>query len=125
MLGLRQTGASLTYQNVEQRGFEFIRWTLLPWTVRLERALTALLPRPQYVKFNTSSFLRADTAARYAAYSVGIGSKFLLPDEVREKEDLPPLPDGMGKTFPAASTPAASPPSGPTGGEPAQPGGFQ
>jgi phage portal protein BeeE len=37
--------------------------------------------------------LRSDLPTRYAAYSTGIGAGFLLPDEARALEDMPPLPD--------------------------------
>jgi HK97 family phage portal protein len=107
-LGIQQSGSALTYTNIEQRGIDLVRWTLMPWMKRLERGISALLPRPQYMKFNADEFMRADLKGRYDAYQVGINSKFLLPDEVRALEDLPPLPDGQGAKF--AAPPAVAPP---------------
>lgn len=98
-LGINQSGSSLTYSNTEQRGIDLVRWTLMPWMKRIERGITALLPRPQYMKLNADEFMRADLKGRYDAYAVGITSKFLLPDEARATEDLPPLPDGAGAKF--------------------------
>jgi phage portal protein BeeE len=65
--------------------------TLLPWITRIEHAVSSLMLRPRYMKFNVNALLRADLAARYSSYATGIGAGFLLPDEARELEDLPPL----------------------------------
>jgi len=43
--------------------------------------------------------LRASLKDRYEAAAIGIRSKFLLPNEVRALEDMPPV-DG-GDVFPA------------------------
>jgi hypothetical protein len=45
------------------------------------------------VKANLDAVLRADTKTRYEAHAIGIGSGFLLHDEARDYEDLPPLPE--------------------------------
>lgn len=84
-------GGSLTYANVEQRAFDFLRYSVQPWLVRLETSLSRLLPRSQTVKFNANGLLRATTAERYAAHKVALDAGFLTIDEVRALEDLPPL----------------------------------
>jgi hypothetical protein len=61
--------------------------------VRFEEALSALMPRPQYVKFNIDAMVRADLGTRYAAHAVALQQGFLTNDEVREIEDRPPLSD--------------------------------
>jgi HK97 family phage portal protein len=86
-------GTSLTYANLEQRSARLLRVTLLPWMVRIEKALSALMANPRYMKFNANGLLRSDLTTRYAAYATGIASGFLLPDEAREREDLPPMPN--------------------------------
>jgi len=90
-LGIGIEGSSLTYANLEQRNTRFVRVTLLPWIVRLEKALSDLLAQPRYVKFNLGALLRGDLQTRYAAYAVGIGAGFLEPNEARDWEDLPPM----------------------------------
>jgi HK97 family phage portal protein len=92
-LGIGIEGSSLTYANLEQRNTRFVRVTLLPWIVRLEKALSDLLAQPRYVKFNLGALLRGDLQTRYAAYAVGIGAGFLEPNEARDWEDLPPMED--------------------------------
>jgi HK97 family phage portal protein len=92
-IGIGVEGTSLTYANLEQRSARLLRVTLLPWMVRIEKAISALMANPRYMKFNANGLLRSDLTTRYSAYSVGIASGFLVPNEAREREDLPPLPD--------------------------------
>jgi HK97 family phage portal protein len=93
LLGIQTQGSSLTYSNLEQRGIHLAQYTLMRWIVRLERAFSAMLPRPQFVKFNVNGLQRADLKTRYEAYAIGLaGGQFLLADEAREKEDLGPMP---------------------------------
>lgn len=88
MLGIPVEGTSLTYTNVESRGIHFARHTLMPWVVRVERALGRLLPAPQFAKIKLDGLMRADLSTRYASYQTGLASGFLTVDEVRELEDL-------------------------------------
>ena len=94
-MGIGVEGQSLTYANLEQRNARKVQVTFLPWIIRLERALTSLLPRPQYVKLNVNGLLRGDTGSRFTAYETGIRSGFLVPNEARALEDMPPLPPGV------------------------------
>lgn len=84
-------GSSVTYGNREANVIEFQSDALLPWAVRLEQALTALLPAPQFVKFNMDASIRVDLTNRYKAHEIGIRAGFLLRDEARELEDREPL----------------------------------
>lgn len=86
------SGSSLTYANLEQRNLRRVQVALLPWIVRIEAALSGLLPAPRYVKFNLEGLLRGDTLSRYQAYQIGVQTGFLLNPEIRVIEDMPPLP---------------------------------
>jgi HK97 family phage portal protein len=87
-----EAGGSLTYATVEGRALDFVRYSLTPWMVRLEDAIGGLLPRGQTVKFNVNALLRGTTKERYDAHAVALAAGFLTIDEVRELEDLPPMP---------------------------------
>ncbi|SMF87475.1 phage portal protein, partial [Streptomyces sp. Amel2xC10] len=50
-----ETGGSYTYSSPEQRQIEFIQDALLPYLVKLENHLSALLPRGQFIKFNADA----------------------------------------------------------------------
>lgn len=86
-------GSSVTYANLEQRNARKVQVTFLPWIIRIEAALSALIRQSnRYVKFNVNGLLRGDLKTRYESYAIGITNGFLTPDEARDKEDLPPLP---------------------------------
>lgn len=93
-LGIPVEGTSLTYANLEQRNARRIQVAFLPWMIRVEMAVTALLPRPQFFKFNVAGYLRGDQKARYEAAAIGIQNQFLTPNEAREREDMGPLDGG-------------------------------
>lgn len=101
-LGIPIEGSSLTYTNQEQRNIRKVQVTFLPWIVRLENAISALLARPRYVKFNVDGLLRGDLKTRFESYQIAaninsaaaeIGqAPILLTSEMREFEDFSPLP---------------------------------
>ncbi len=84
---------------IEQQTLGFAKFTLQPWIARLEAADSALLTRPQFIRFNMNAFLRADLLTRYRAYAMGRAAGILSADEPREWEDLAPIPDDGGKVF--------------------------
>jgi len=93
-----------SYNSVEQMNIEYSSDTLQPRCVCWEQELLRQLIAPserriQFFKHNMDSKLRGDTAARYEAYAKGIQNGFLSADDVREKEDMNPLPDGAGKKY--------------------------
>lgn len=91
---------SLTYATLEMNQLQFVTDALLPWFEKLEEHFsTALMPRPQYVKFNADALLRVDTKTRYETHQIAANIGLNSIDELRELEDLPPLPNGQGKTF--------------------------
>jgi len=91
-----ESGSQQTYANIESRGLHFLQYSLTPWLVRLENAISSLLPRGSFVKFNTGGLLRATTKERYEAYQIALEAGFRTLDEVRELEDLPPLEGDTG-----------------------------
>ncbi len=88
-----ETGSSLTYSTVEQNSLNFVTYALRPWLVRLEEALSALLPQPQYVKFNIDALIRADLKTRMEAHEIATRIGLETNDEGRAIEDRPPLTD--------------------------------
>jgi len=91
-----EAGGSLTYATVEGRALDFVKFSLTPWIVRLEKAISDLLPRGQTVKFNVNALLRGTTKERYDAHKVALDAGFMTVAEVRQLEDLPPLPEAIG-----------------------------
>lgn len=93
--------AAHTYANLEQRNARRVQVALMPWIVRIETALSGLLARPRYVKFNTGALLRGDTKTRMETYALAIQSRVMTPNEARAFEDWSPITGG--DEFPATS----------------------
>jgi HK97 family phage portal protein len=89
-----ETGGHEDYSSPEMRATEFLTFTLRPWLLRLERAVSGLLPRSQRAKLNAGAMVRATLKDRYDAHAVALASGFLTVNEVRELEDRGPLPEG-------------------------------
>jgi HK97 family phage portal protein len=87
-----EAAGSLTYSNVEMRNLDFLKFCLNPWLIRVEAGLSKLLPRNQRAKFNVDALLRPDTKTRFEAHAIALSNQFETVDEVRDLEDLPPLP---------------------------------
>lgn len=118
MLGISSAGSrgqNLTYANLEQRGIHLVQFTLMRWIIRLERAFTFLLPKPQYFKLNVDALQRADLKTRYEAYRIALGPNqpFLAVNEPRRLEDLPPETGFDKIETPAPPTPPPAPPADP------------
>jgi phage portal protein BeeE len=100
---------SLTYSTVELNQIAFLTNTLRPWIVRLEAALSSLLPQPQFVKFNVDALLRVDTKTRWETHKIRreIGATNI--DEIRALEDEDPLPDDKGQDYTPLAKVGAAP----------------
>lgn len=86
-------GSTNTYANIESQSIDYVQDALLPWARRAEAAFDAVLPWGTSLRINLDSLRRADTKTRYDAYQIGLTAGFLTIDEVRDKENLPPLTD--------------------------------
>ena len=84
---------------IEQQSIGFVTYNLRAWLTRIEAALSRMLPRGQFVRFNVDALLRGDIKSRYEAHAIAINNGFASPDEVRAHEDLPPVPGGAGQLF--------------------------
>lgn len=93
------TGHSMTYSNSETQSLDFVKWSLRDSMTTIEQAVSwdqDLMPQSWFAKFNADEILRGSMAERFAAYST---APHLLLDEVREMEDMAPLPDGKGQVL--------------------------
>lgn len=93
-----------TFSNIEHQGIDFVtdtlRFWLVVWEAELKRKLIPELEwNIQYVEHVVDGLLRGDTQTRYAAYAVGRNWGWLSADDVRELENLNPLPAGDGDRY--------------------------
>lgn len=73
-----------------------VRTAVMPIILQLQDTmndalLTEAEKRTMYFAFDTSELMRGDILKRYQAYQIALTSNFMQPDEVRYKEDMPPL----------------------------------
>lgn len=87
------SGQNVTYANVSQADLHFLKHSLEGYLVRIEQALTRLLPRPQFVRFNRNALLRSDAEGRNSVYDTRLRNRTLSVNEVRALEDEEPFAD--------------------------------
>ena len=85
--------------SIEENNRTFYELTLLPYINRIEQAMTMMLPRGQFARIDVSGLLRASIQQRYQAYNLGRNAGFLSVNEIRAKEDLPPLDSEIGDAY--------------------------
>jgi HK97 family phage portal protein len=94
LLGYSESGTSLTYANISDRSVHLLVYALGKWLRRADRLLTSMLPAGQKARLNRDALLETTTLARYQAHASALQNRWKVPNEVREKEDLEPVPWG-------------------------------
>lgn len=103
-----------TWSNAEQMGASFLQLCLRPWLDRWQEAYTTVLlsedeQDSHYFEFVTADLERADAAGRAEIYAKLIAARVYTPNEVRAKENLPPLPGGNDLANPYITTTTTGP----------------
>jgi HK97 family phage portal protein len=88
-------GDSMTYSTVEQGALQVIE-ALRPWLVRLETAFFDIIPANRYCRFDSDALLKTDTKTRTEIYQMQRNIGLRTTDELRDQEDLEPLPGKAG-----------------------------
>jgi len=86
---------------IEDSEIWYVTNTLQAWLHRLESyfSLPAITPESITVKFNLQNRLRGNTLTRFQAYTLARNGGWMNNDEIRAREDLPPIPNGGGQDF--------------------------
>lgn len=95
-------GKAATFASTEQFNIMNAQQCIHPMLVMWEQAIQRDLlgyDTEAYAKISMAALLRGDNATRFAGYAVAIQNSWMCPDDVRELEDLNPIPDGAGKVF--------------------------
>jgi HK97 family phage portal protein len=90
-----------SFSNIEQQSLEFVKYTLDPWVIRWEQSLQKALLLPgekgnYFIKLNVDGLLRGDYESRMNGYSVGRQNGWFSANDIREMEDMNPIPDEEG-----------------------------
>ena len=94
-----------TNNNIEHQGIEFVQHTMLPWFSRWEQAVNKKLiigedqQKIYYAEFLINALLRGDVESRYRAYAVGRQWGWLSANDIRELENMNPLPEDQGDIY--------------------------
>lgn len=91
-----------TFSNIEHQNIEWVTDGQIPSASRIEHAVKAtpgMVADDEQLRFNFAGQLRGDLKSRYAAYAIGRQWGWLSADDVREREDENPLPDGQGDVY--------------------------
>lgn len=90
-----------SFSNIEQQSLEFVKYTLEPWIVRWEQAISRALLRPDekskyYPKFNVDGLLRGDYQSRMNGYATARQNGWMSANDIRELENLDKIPAELG-----------------------------
>lgn len=101
-----------TFSNIEHQSIDFVVHTIRPWAVRIEQACSRAFELEDrgdfFVEFLLDALLRGDLKSRFDAYNVAINNGMMKWNEVREKENMNPLPWGDATLIPLNSRPISS-----------------
>jgi HK97 family phage portal protein len=86
-----------TFSNIESQNISFVVHTIRPWLVRLEQSFQRALFLPSekkdfFIRFTVEGLLRGDFASRTQGYSTAIQNGWMSPNDVRELENMNPIP---------------------------------
>jgi HK97 family phage portal protein len=93
-----------TFSNIEHLDLDYYKSCLRQWLTLWQEELWAkLIPsleqNQETIEFLIDAILLGDITSRYAAYAVGRQWGWLSADDIRERENMNPLPGGQGKIY--------------------------
>ena len=90
-----------SFSNIEQQSLEFVKYTLEPWIIRWEQALSRALlsseeKKKYFFKFNVDGLLRGDYQSRMNGYAIARQNGWMSANDIRELENLDKIPAEEG-----------------------------
>lgn len=109
---------SSTLGPIQQSATDYVVDSLLGWAIRWEQAIRRdLLTNPRFfAEHNLEGLLRGDTKTRFEAYQIAVTFGWMTRAEVRDRENLNPIPGLEKPLLPlnmAAQVAGGSPGAGP------------
>lgn len=100
---LMEMGAS-TFGNIEEQNIEFVTDAVIPRCTKIEQACMRDLMSPDDRKKNfighvVKGLLRGDMKSRFEAWAIAKNGGFMSSDDIREEENMNPIPGGAGKMY--------------------------
>jgi len=90
-----------TFSNVEHLGIEFVTDTIRPLLVNIEQEFNYKFfdETDAFTEFVLDGLLRGDTETRYKAYATARQWGWMSANDIRELENMNPLPDEQGEIY--------------------------
>ncbi len=93
-----------TFNNIEELGIGYVKYSIRPWLVRIEQAETIELlseaERDNYfIEHLVEGLLRGDIKTRYEAYNIARLGGWMNMNEIRSKENMNPVPGDQGEDY--------------------------
>ncbi|MGF7146301.1 HK97 family phage portal protein [Anaerotaenia torta] len=90
-----------SFSNIEQQSLEFVKYTLDPWVIRWEQAISRALLNSEekklyFSKFNVDGLLRGDYVSRMNGYATARQNGWMSANDIRELENLDRIPTELG-----------------------------
>ena len=90
-----------SFSNIEQQSLEFVKYTLDPWVIRWEQALSRALLDPgekltHFFRFNVEGLLRGDYQSRMGGYATARQNGWMSANDIRALEDMDLIPKEDG-----------------------------
>ena len=90
-----------SFSNIEQQSLEFVKYTLDPWVIRWEQALSHSLLGPDekqthFFRFNVEGLLRGDYQSRMGGYATARQNGWMSANDIRALEDMDLIADEDG-----------------------------
>lgn len=114
LLGLTEKSTSWG-QGIAEQNRGLARYTLTPWTNRIEQRMTRLLPSRRKAEFDYTAFVRPAPEDEIQLLIAEVNSGLLTLNEARAIRNMPPVPGGDAIRTPAGAAPPA--PAGPERGQ--------
>lgn len=118
LLGLTEKSTSWG-QGIAEQNRGLARYTLAPWTGRIEQRCTPLLSGARYAQFDYTSFVRPAPEDEIKLLIAQVNAGLITPNEAREIRNMRPVDGGDKLRIPAgAADPNAGRAPAKTGGTP-------
>jgi HK97 family phage portal protein len=90
-----------SFSNIEQQSLEFVKYTLDPWVIRWEQALSRALlasdeKQTHFFRFNVEGLLRGDYQSRMGGYATARQNGWMSANDIRTLEDMDLITDEDG-----------------------------
>lgn len=121
LLGLTEKSTSWG-QGIAEQNRGLARYTLTPWTRRIEERLSKLIVSSRKVEFDYTAFVQPSPEDEISLLIEQVNSGLLTLNEARRIRNMPPLPSETGADLPRTPPGAVPPTEADAGVPPSAPG---